>query len=178
MRDTCAWRQRSLAAGFATLFIAGCCWFASGQAPPQSRVRVLAHGAGTTLLEGGSGSPDYVPVFTKVAFHAETVDGVATGGFECLAIGPSAKKGAGSANFSENIMYVTGNVETASVEGNTIRITGNSDCTGIGAGANVPYEAVIRKGGPGATIVLRAGTPAQVFREVLIEGVFDIFADK
>ena len=74
-------------------------------------------------------------------------------------------------------MYVSGNVETLKVEGDTVRITGNSECTGIGAGSNVPYEAVIQKGGPGTTVWLKAGTPPLVFKEILIEGGFEIQSD-
>lgn len=164
--------RRSLVALGVLVLASAACWLALGQSQPS--VRTLARGAGTTLLEGGSGPPDYMPVFTKVAFHVEIVDGVVTGAFECLALGPSSVKGAGSGNFSDNIMYVTGAVETARAEGDTIRISGNSECTGIGAGSNVPYEAVIQKGGPGATIWLRAGTPPQVFKEILVEGSFEI----
>ena len=143
----------------------------------QPAARLVARGAGTSILEGGSGSPDYMPVLTKLAFHVEQVAGVVTGAFECLAFGPSALKGAGSGNFSNNIMYVSGNVETLKVEGDTVRITGNSECTGIGAGSNVPYEAVIQKGGPGTTVWLKAGTPPLVFKEILIEGGFEIQSD-
>ena len=86
------------------------------------------------MLEGGTGAPDYVPVTTKIAFHIEVVDGVVTGAFEFLAAAPSSVKGPGSANFTENVMYVTGSVDTARVEGDSIRFSGNSCCTGIGAG--------------------------------------------
>jgi hypothetical protein len=157
------------------LIAAGSLWIAAGQ---SSQTKLLARGAGTTMLEGGTGEPDYIPVITKIAFHVQLVDGVVTGAFECLALAPQAAKGTGSGDFSTNVMYVTGNVETATIEGDTIRISGNSECTGIGEGSNVPYAATIRKGGPGATIVLRGGSPPQVFREILVEGLFEIFSDK
>ena len=144
-----------------------------GQATP-SQTTILARGAGTSILEGGTGAPNYLPVFTNVAFHAELVDGVVTGDFECLALGPRKSAGATSADFTSNVMYVTGTVDTAVVQGDTIRLSGNSDCTGIGAGENVPFTAEIRKGGPGATVVLRAGNPPQTFREILTSGNFEI----
>ena len=143
-----------------------------------SKTVLLARGAGATMLEGGSGPPDFMPVLTKVAFHAELVDGVVTGAFECLALAPKEAKGQASGDFSQNVMYVTGTVDTATVEGDSIRLTGNSECTGIGAGSSVPFSVVIRKGGPGATVVLRGGTPPQVFREILLDGLFEILTDK
>jgi len=143
-----------------------------GQPASPSQTTVLARGAGVSILEGGTGAPDYLPVFTNVAFHTELVDGVITGDFECLALGPRKNAGESSGEFTSNVMYVTGNVESA--VGDTIRLTGNSDCTGIGAGSNVPFTAEIRKGGPGATVVLRAGNPPQTFREILTSGNFEI----
>jgi hypothetical protein len=145
-----------------------------GQTATPSQTTILARGAGTSMLEGGTGAPGYLPVFTNVAFHAELVDGVVTGDFECLALGPRKSAGATSGDFTSNVMYVTGTVDTAVVQGDTIRLTGNSDCTGIGAGENVPFTAEIRKGGPGATVVLRAGSPPQTFREILTSGNFEI----
>src|SRR5207244_12586918 len=65
--------------------------------------------------------PDYLPVFTNVAFHAELVDGVLTGDFECLALGPRKNAGESSGEFTSNVMYVTGTVEKAVVQGDTIR---------------------------------------------------------
>ena len=83
-----------------------------------------------------------------------------------------------SGDFSQNVMYVTGTVDSAVVEGETIRLTGNSECTGIGVGSNLPFTATIRKGGPGATLILRGGNPPQIFREILLDGLFDIPNDK
>jgi hypothetical protein len=113
-----------------------------GQATP-SQTAILARGAGTGILEGGTGAPNYLPVLTNAAFHVELVDGVITGDFECVALGPRNNAGATSGEFTSNVMYVTGTVETAVVQGDTIRITGNSDCTGIGAGENLPFTVEI-----------------------------------
>ena len=168
---------RWLGTFLALAFMAGSTWIIRGQSP-SAGIKLLARGAGVTMLEGGSGPPDYMPVVTKVAFHVELLDGVVTGGFECLALGPKELRGPASGDFTNNIMYVTGNVASATIEGDTIRLTGISDCTGIGEGLNVPYTAVIRRGGPGATISLRAGTPPQLFREILLDGQFDIMGDK
>lgn len=160
------------------LLAAGSWWVIPAQTQSGSRVRILARGGGITMLEGGSGGPDFMPVFTKIAFHIEEVDGVIRGAFECLALAPKEVKGPASGDFSQNVMYVSGDVETATVEGDTIRLTGNSECTGIGAGSNVPYTATIRKGGPGATLVLRGGNPAATYREILLQGNFEILPDK
>jgi len=154
----------------------GSWWVIQGQT--GSRIRILARGAGATMLEGGSGGPNYMPVLTKIAFHVEEVDGVVTGAFECLALAPREMKGPASGDFSQNVMYVTGAVESAVIEGDTIRLSGNSECTGIGAGSNVPFTCTIRKGGPGATLVLRGGTPPAIYKEILLEGNFEILADR
>lgn len=163
---------------FFAFLAAGSWWVTPAQVQPGSRIRILARGAGTTMLEGGSGSPDFMPVLTKIAFHVEEIDGVIRGAFECLALAPKEVKGAGSGDFSQNVMYVTGNVETAAVEGDTIRLSGNSECTGIGAGSNIPFTATIRKGGPGTTLVLLGGSPAATYREILLEGNFEVLPDK
>jgi hypothetical protein len=144
-------------------------------AAPSSRV-LIGRGAGTSILEGGTGAPDFQPVITNVAFHVESTDGVVTGDFECLALAPRKSSGAISGEFTNNVMYVTGTVQDAKVQGDKIVLTGDSDCTGIGAGSNVPFTVEIQKGGPGATVVLRAGNPQQTFREILTSGNFEIAA--
>ena len=156
------------------LLVFALCWALLAQSAPPGNVRLIARGAGITVLEGGTGDPDFVPVRTQVAFHVEIVDGAVIGNFECLALAPSAAKGPLSGEFNTNIMYVTGAVQSVAVEGDTIRISGGSDCTGIGAGRNVPYSAVIKKGGPGATLVLTAGVTQQLFPEILLDGLFEI----
>jgi len=157
-----------------TLLAAGSLWLINAQTSPPLAARMLVRGAGTTMLEGGTGQPDYVPVLTRIAFHAELVNGAVEGAFECLAQAPSNASGLASADFATNVMYVTGKVSSASMEADAIRISGGSECTGIGAGSNVPFSALIRKGGPGTTLVLTAGAPPQVFKEILLEGSFDI----
>ena len=156
------------------LLVLALCWVLLAQSGPPGNVRLIARGAGITILEGGTGSPDFIPVRTQVAFHAEIVDGAVIGNFECLALAPAAGSGPLSGEFNTNVMYVTGPVQSVTIDGDTIRMSGGSDCTGIGAGSNVPWSAVIKKGGPGATLVLTAGTTQQVFREILLEGLFEI----
>jgi len=46
--------------------------------------KVIARGAGTTIIQGGTGAPSFTPVLTTIAFHAERQGGAVTGGFECL----------------------------------------------------------------------------------------------
>src|SRR5712692_7474303 len=53
----------------------------------------IAHGAGTTIIHGGTGSPDFLPVITTVAFHAEHSGGGITGEFDCLAFASEAATG-------------------------------------------------------------------------------------
>ena len=148
-------------------------WRVLAQSGPQDNVQVIARGAGTTILEGGTGSPDFLPVLTQIAFHVESVGGVIGGNFECLAFGPHGANGPSSASFDTNIMYVTGTIQGVAIVGDTIRISGGSNCTGIGAGTNVPFSAIIQKGGPGATVMLTAGANQQVFRETLVSGFFE-----
>ena len=149
------------------------CWALLAQSGSPSKT-IIARGAGTTILEGGTGSPDFIPVLTQIAFHVEIVDGAVIGNFECLARAPHAATGPTSGDFDTNVMYVTGTVEGVAIDGDTIRISGGSDCTGIGAGSNVPFSAEIQKGGPGAWVVLTAGAAKQVFRETLLNGLFEI----
>jgi hypothetical protein len=125
------------------------------------------------MLEGGTGSPDFLPVLTQIAFHVESTNGVIGGNLECLAFGPHSASGASSGNFDTNVMYVTGTINSVALVGDTIRLSGGSTCTGIGAGTNVPFSAIIQKGGPGATVILTAGASQQVFRETLTSGYFE-----
>src|ERR1700722_9203410 len=55
----------------------------------------IARGAGTTIIHGGTGSPNFVPVITTIAFHAERSGGGVTGELDCLALAPP-KPGTGS----------------------------------------------------------------------------------
>src|SRR3979490_2408302 len=55
---------------------------------------LIARGAGTTIIHGGTGSPGFIPVITTVAFHAErSNNGGAKGEFDCLAFAPEAPNG-------------------------------------------------------------------------------------
>ncbi len=142
----------------------------------ETTARVIARGGGTTMIEGGTGSAGgFVPVMTTVAFHAASVgDGVA-GSFECLARAPRAATGVGSADFTTNAMYVTGEVTGAKVSGNVVTLTGSATITGLGAGMAVPFTFVAQKGGPGVTAVLTTdGNTHLEFHEVLIEGSFEV----
>jgi hypothetical protein len=137
--------------------------------------RLIARGAGTTIIEGGTGYPRYMPVTTKVAYHVELVNGQVSGGFECLALVPETPAGPGSGEFSQNVMYVTGQVQSVDIQGDSITMRGTSECTGLGAGSNVPFSCTIRKGGPGSTVLLKTqGNPPLTFKEILLDGSFDI----
>ena len=91
---------------------AGLYWAVSAQAKSTAATHSVA-GAGTSLVEGGTGAPSFHPVETTFAFHWSN----GQGHFECLALTPSAAPGAaGSGNFDINAMYVTGPITSVSVE--------------------------------------------------------------
>jgi len=124
-------------------------------------------GAGTTMLEGGTGAPSFTPLLTKVAFHARN----GSGWFECLALAPGAPAGdPGSGDFDTNIMYVTGAITSAKVRGNMATLTGTATVTGVGAGSDEPFTADVTRGGPGTTLVLEVS--GLTFKEILLEGEF------
>lgn len=96
-------------------------------------------GAGTTMVEGGTGAPSFTPVPTKVAFHWNGE----TGRFECLALAPSAGAGApGSGDFDTNVMYVTGVIASVGREHGRAVLEGSATVT--------------------------------TFREILLDGRFDV----
>lgn len=122
-------------------------------------------GAGTTIVEGGTGAPSFTPVITKFAFHTRG----GQGDFECLALAPSASAGSpGSGNFDTNVMYVTGEITAAKTQGDTAVLTGTATVTGLGAGSNKPFTATVTRGGPGATLVLEVS--GNTFHETLLDG--------
>jgi hypothetical protein len=122
-------------------------------------------GGATTMLEGGTGTPAFTPVLTKLAFHW---DG-RTGDLECLAIAPGTRApDPGSGEFDTNIMYVTGPVTSARVTGDTAVLEGTATVTGVGAGEDEPFRLTVRRGGSGTTAVLDVS--GFVFREIVLEG--------
>jgi hypothetical protein len=127
--------------------------------------RSLVRGGATTMLEGGTGAPDFVPVLTKLAF---TWNGT-RGDLECLALAPSAPAGdPGSGDFDTNVMYVTGPITSGSVEDGRAVLRGTATVTGLGAGEDMPFTLIVQRGGPGASVVLRVS--GLVFREIVLEG--------
>lgn len=139
----------------------------------------IARGAGTTIIHGGTGSPNFVPVITTIAFHAERSGGGVTGEFECLALAPDQANGPGSGQFTVNAMYVVGKVTGASVHDDTATLTGTADITGLGVGTNVPFTFVVHKGGPGSAAELTVNSlPTLPFHEILVQGAFQIDGQK
>jgi hypothetical protein len=125
-------------------------------------------GAGTTIVEGGTGPTTFTPMTTKVAFHWKN----GAGRFECLALAPSAEAGSpGSGTFDTNVMYVTGPITSAEVRKSTVVLKGSATVTGAGAGSRMPFTATVTRGGPGATLVLEIS--GLTFNETLLEGRFD-----
>ena len=136
---------------------------------------ILARGAGTTIIHGGTGpSGGFVPVLTTLAFHAERSGGGVKGSFECLALAPAAATGSGSGQFIVNAMYVTGQITGGWVSGDTATLTGTSNITGLGAGSDVPFTFVVRRGGPGTTATLTVNTVSSPFHEVLVQGSIEV----
>lgn len=148
-----------------TLLIgAGLYWVVSAQAQSTTGTRSVS-GAGTSILEGGTGAPSFHPVETTFAFHWSN----GQSDFECLALTPSAPPGAaGSGNFDTNVMYVTGSITSVSVNGTTAVLRGSATVTGLGAGSHVPFVATARAGGPGTTLVLEVS--GLTFREIVLAG--------
>jgi hypothetical protein len=124
-------------------------------------------GAGTTIVEGGTGSPSFTPIITKVAFHWRA----GAGDFECLALAPSKDAGSpGSGNFDTNIMYVTGPITSVDIDERAAVLQGSATVTGAGAGSERAFTATVTPGGPGATLVLEVS--GLTFKEILLEGRF------
>lgn len=67
-------------------------------------------------------------------------------------------------------MYVTGEIMSARIRGQTAVLRGTATVTGVGAGADEPFEVTVRRGGAGATLVLDVS--GLTFREILLEGRF------
>ena len=126
-------------------------------------------GAGTTMVEGGTGSPSFAPIITKVAFYWRAE----AGHFECLALAPGAEAGdPGSGDFDTNIMYVTGAITSAELGERAAVLKGSATVTGAGAGSDRPFTATVTRGGPGATLVLEVS--GLTFREIPLEGRFKV----
>jgi len=139
----------------------------------SSQGTTIARGAGTTIIEAGTGSSGgFIPVFTTLAFHAEENGGIVTGDFECFARVPESATGTGSAAFTVNAMYVTGLITGAVVNGDAATLTGTATITGLGHGSNVPFNIVVHRGGAGAIAVLT--TAGLVFHEILVEGSIEV----
>ena len=147
----------------------------SARAQPGPPATIIARGGGKTIIQGGTGTPGFVPVVTTIAFHAEQKGQVISGDFECLALAPAVAIGNGSGQFTVNVMYVTGQITGAQIHGDTATLQGTATITGLGVGTNVPFTFVVRKGGPGSPAKLTTqGSPHLVFNEILLEGAFEI----
>jgi hypothetical protein len=137
---------------------------ATGETPKHGHVS----GAGRTIIEGGTAGSSPLPVTTLVAFHAD-----ARGGdFECLAFSPSHPTGAGSGEFDQNVMYVTGKVNSLEIGNGVATLRGTATVTGLGAGQDLPFTASVHAGGPGATVKLHVS--GLTFPEILVEGQFSM----
>lgn len=130
---------------------------------PNAAGRAISvQGAGTTIITGGG--PGTTPILTKVGINFE--DG--SGSFDCLALMPTPSAGTGSGIFDKNIMYVTGAISDATIQGNTAVLTGTATVTGVGAGTNKAFTVTADRGGPGTKVVLVVS--GLTFTETLLEG--------
>lgn len=150
--------------GIVAIMLAAVTVVAVGVAPAGVAGGGTVRGGGTTIVTGGSGAPDFMPVITKFTFHF----GGGEGRFDCLALAPDALTGPASGRFETNVMYVTGDITSATVNGNEAVLKGTATVTGIGAGTDVPFTATITKGGPGAKLTLVVS--GLTFDETLLEG--------
>jgi hypothetical protein len=124
---------------------------------------ITVQGAGTSILTGGG--PGSAPVITRLGINFQN----GSGHFDCLALTPTAPAGSeGSGNFDNNIMYVTGPITAASLEGGAVVLTGTATVTGLGAGTNKPFTVTADRGGPGAKVILVVS--GLTFVETLLEG--------
>jgi hypothetical protein len=124
---------------------------------------ITVHGAGTSILTGGG--PGTTPIITKLGINFEN----GSGHFDCLALMPTPPAGTqGSGSFDNNIMYVTGPITGASLQGESVVLTGSATVTGVGAGTNKPFTVTADRGGPGAKVVLEVS--GLTFVETLLEG--------
>lgn len=129
----------------------------------NGRGGLTVYGAGTSILTGGG--PGTTPVITKLGINFEN----GSGHFDCLALMPTPPAGTqGSGIFDKNIMYVTGPITAASLDGETVVLTGSATVTGVGAGTNEPFTVTADRGGPGARVVLVVS--GLTFVETLLEG--------
>jgi hypothetical protein len=109
--------------------------------------------------------PGTIPVITKLGINFEN----GSGRFDCLALMPTPPAGTrGSGSFDNNIMYVTGPITRASLEGESVVLTGTATVTGLGAGTDKPFTVTADRGGPGARVVLVVS--GLTFVETLLDG--------
>jgi hypothetical protein len=152
--------RKSLLFGLAVLLAAG-----TVQVRADSDKARVIQGGGTTIVTGGTGAPGFGPVKTNFGFHWRDGEGK----FECLALVPSATADKpDSGNFDTNVMYVTGKITSAEIQGVRAKLAGIATVTGLGAGAHVPFTATAEAGGPGARMVLTVS--GLVFDEIVLEG--------
>ncbi len=150
---------------FIGIFVVGACLAYVTMAYAGSGGARVIRGAGTTMLEGGTGEPSFTPVITKLAFHWER----GSSDFECLALAPKAPAGdAGSGEFDTNVMYVTGPITSARIRGGVAILKGTATVTGLGAGTEEPFTLRARRGGPGTPVVLEVS--GLIFKEIMLEG--------
>ena len=69
-------------------------------------------------------------------------------------------------------MYVTGKVTSVEILKGAATLRGNATVTGLGAGQELPFTALVHAGGPGSTIKLDIS--GLTFPEILVDGHISI----
>jgi hypothetical protein len=143
-----------------------------GNAGVVGRISPLAApreaGAGHTIIEGGTGGSQPVPVTTLAAFRV-TGSG---GDFECQALAPPRPTGPGSGAFTSNVMYVAGTVTSLPVRGRSAVFQGTAAVTGLRAGHHHPFPMPVTASGPGAPVLLSVS--GLTFHEIRTDGHIDV----
>ena len=138
---------------------------------PAAPAPLAAHraaSAGHTIIEGGTGGSEPVPVTTLAAFRV-TASG---GDFECLAPAPPRPAGPGSGAFTTNVVHVTGTVTSLSVSRRSAKSWGTATVTGLGAGHDRPFHGENHRRRSGDDDP--ADRPRLAFHEIHTEGHLDV----
>ncbi len=114
---------------------------------PAAGFGQMIRGGGEGLVAGGFGFPPR-PVKNIFAFTIEKdAKGNVTGNFECLALMPNVGTGAGSGVFTDNLMYVTGQITALhSVDDTKVSFSGKATVTGLGAGTDLVFDCDVSTG--------------------------------
>jgi hypothetical protein len=143
---------------------AGLYWAVSAQAKSTAATHSVA-GAGTSLVEGGTGAPLVPPGRDHLRLSLEQWAG------PLRVPGTHAERSSGSCRqwqlrHQRNVRHRANHLGQR--RGTTAVFKGTASVTGLGAGSNVPFEATAVAGGPGTTLVLVVS--GLTFNEIVLAG--------